>query len=87
MLYITFNKIEGGILDMKPYLDFGVFIRIKNYNPFKNVTVAFDTLEWIQASILILSLFITNVNKICLTKKRDIHRSRLYFDKLSTNSL
>ena len=37
---------ESGALDMKPYLDFGVFNRIKDYNSFKQVRVAFDTIEW-----------------------------------------
>ena len=31
---------------MKPYLDFGVFNRIKDYKSFKKVRVAFDTIEW-----------------------------------------
>lgn len=46
MLNITFNNGESGALDMKPYLDFGIFNRIKDYSSFKKVTVAFDTIEW-----------------------------------------
>ena len=46
LLYVTFNNGETGTLDMKPYLDFGVFKRIKDYTSFKKVTVAFDTIEW-----------------------------------------
>ena len=46
LLDITFNNGEKGILDMKPYLDFGVFNRIKDYSSFKKVSVAFDTIEW-----------------------------------------
>lgn len=30
VLYITFANGETGTLDMKPYLDFGVFKRIRN---------------------------------------------------------
>ena len=45
-LDITFNNGESGILDMKPYLDFGIFSRIKDYKSFEKVTVAFDTIEW-----------------------------------------
>ena len=45
-LAITFNNGESGILDMKPYLDFGIFNRIKDYKSFEKVTVAFDTIEW-----------------------------------------
>lgn len=46
VLLITFNNGESGTLDMKPYLDFGVFKRIKNFNAFKKVRVSFDTIEW-----------------------------------------
>ena len=45
-LSITFDNGEQGILDMKPYLGFGVFQRVKNYDHFKCVRVAFDTIEW-----------------------------------------
>ena len=31
---------------MKPYLDFGVFNKIRDYERFKRVRVAFDTIEW-----------------------------------------
>lgn len=46
ILSIAFTNGESGLLDMKPYLDFGIFQRIKEYNNFKNVRVAFDTIEW-----------------------------------------
>ena len=46
LLDITFNNGENDTLDMKPYLDFGVFNRIKDYSSFKKVSVAFDTIEW-----------------------------------------
>lgn len=45
-LDIVFSNGEAGVLDMKPYLDFGVFTRIKDYRSFTKVTVAFDTIEW-----------------------------------------
>ncbi len=45
-LVITFSNGESGILDMKPYLDFGIFNRIKDYKSFEKVTVSFDTIEW-----------------------------------------
>jgi hypothetical protein len=32
ILYISFNNGESGRLDMKPYLDFGIFNRIKDYD-------------------------------------------------------
>jgi len=45
-LSIDFDNGESGTLDMKPFLDLGVFRKIKNYNAFKQVRVAFDTVEW-----------------------------------------
>jgi len=46
MLSIEFDNGEQGTLDMKPFLDFGVFRKIKDYNAFKRVRVTFDTIEW-----------------------------------------
>lgn len=46
LLSIDFDNGERGVLDMKPYLDFGVFQRLKEYNAFKRVRVSFDTIEW-----------------------------------------
>jgi len=31
---------------MTPYLDFGVFRRIRDFEHFKRVRIAFDTVEW-----------------------------------------
>jgi hypothetical protein len=45
-LAVVFDNAEEGILDMKPYLGFGVFQRIREYEDFKRVRVAFDTIEW-----------------------------------------
>jgi hypothetical protein len=45
-LSIAFDNGEHGTLDMKPYLNFGVFRRLKNRSAFKRVRVAFDTIEW-----------------------------------------
>jgi hypothetical protein len=46
LLELTFSNGESGVLDMKPYLDFGIFNRIKDFNYFEKVIVAFDTIEW-----------------------------------------
>ncbi len=46
VLHIEFDNDESGLLDMKPYLDFGVFQRLKDWNAFQCVRVAFDTVEW-----------------------------------------
>ncbi len=43
---LRFDNGECGILDMKPYLSFGVFSRIKNPEAFNKIKIAFDTLEW-----------------------------------------
>lgn len=45
-LLVHFDNGQEGILDMKPYLDFGVFKRIRDYADFSRVRVAFDTVEW-----------------------------------------
>ena len=45
-LTVQFDNGERGTLDMKPYLDFGVFEKIKDYERFKQVRVAFDTIQW-----------------------------------------
>lgn len=46
VLVIAFDNGETGTLDMKPFLEFGVFQRLKDYSAFKRVHVAFDTVEW-----------------------------------------
>jgi len=45
-LNIVLETGEKRVLDMKPYLDFGVFKKIRDYERFKRARVAFDTIEW-----------------------------------------
>jgi len=45
-LAVDFDNGESGTLDMKPFLDFGIFQRIKDREAFRRVRVAFDTVEW-----------------------------------------
>lgn len=45
-LKIKFNNGKEGTLNMLPFLDFGVFQKIKEPEAFKKVRVAFDTIEW-----------------------------------------
>jgi hypothetical protein len=45
-LTVVFADGEKGVLNMKPMLDFGVFQTLKDYDNFKRVHVAFDTIEW-----------------------------------------
>ncbi|NWH06895.1 DUF2442 domain-containing protein [Desulfobacter latus] len=46
ILLIVFDNGETGLLDMKPFLDIGVFRRLKDKKIFKQVKVSFDTIEW-----------------------------------------
>ena len=46
ILSVSFDNGENGLLDMKPYLDFGVFRKIKDPDIFKTVHVSFDTIAW-----------------------------------------
>jgi len=43
---VSFEDGVEGVLDMKPYLDFGVFKKIKDYEHFRRVQVEYDTVEW-----------------------------------------
>jgi len=45
-LNIVLDNGEKKILDMRPYLDFGVFKKIRDYERFRQARVAFDTIEW-----------------------------------------
>jgi hypothetical protein len=45
-LVVAFDDGVEGVLDMTPYLDFGVFRRLKDLEQFKRVRIAFDTVEW-----------------------------------------
>lgn len=45
-LEFVFETGEQGVLDMKPYLGFGVFQALKDRQRFNTVRVAFDTIEW-----------------------------------------
>lgn len=45
---VEFDNNEKGILDMSPYLDFGVFTKLKDPESFKTVRVSFDTIEWLD---------------------------------------
>jgi hypothetical protein len=46
LLSIEFSNGEKGMLDMKPYLDFGVFTKLRQQADFEKVFVSFGTLEW-----------------------------------------
>lgn len=46
ILHLVFANGENGLLDMKPYLEFGVFSRIKYPDSFSKVKISFDTIEW-----------------------------------------
>lgn len=46
ILSVVFDNGENGLLDMKPYLNFGVFKKIQNPSIFKTAHVSFDTIAW-----------------------------------------
>jgi hypothetical protein len=45
-LELTFENKEIKIFDVKPYLDTGLFEKLKDKNLFKMVRISFDTIEW-----------------------------------------
>lgn len=45
-ILVTFDNGEKRIKDMKPYLDKGVFKKLKNKNVFESVKVSFGTVSW-----------------------------------------
>lgn len=45
-LSVAFDNGEKGMLDMKPYLNFGVFRKIQDPGVFKTVHVFFDAIAW-----------------------------------------
>jgi hypothetical protein len=45
-LKLTFENKEIRIFDVKPYLNTGVFCKLKDADFFKQVKISFDTIEW-----------------------------------------
>jgi hypothetical protein len=45
-LELTFENNETKIFDVKPYLDTGLFTKLKDENYFKMVKISYDTIEW-----------------------------------------
>ncbi|HNS22969.1 MAG TPA: DUF2442 domain-containing protein [Sedimentisphaerales bacterium] len=45
-LAVVFEDGAKGVLDMTPFLNFGVFKQIQDLDQFKRVRIAFDTVEW-----------------------------------------
>ena len=46
VLYLKFDNGEQGWMDMKPFLNYGVFQKLKDLNIFQQVRIKFDTVEW-----------------------------------------
>lgn len=46
VLEIGFTTGEHGELDISPWLNFGIFSRLKDINQFQKVRTAFGTIEW-----------------------------------------
>jgi len=45
-LKLSFENNEVKIFDASPFLDKGIFKELQNYNYFKQVSVAFGSVEW-----------------------------------------
>ena len=45
-LIVEFEDNEKRILDMRPYLNFGRFKELKSQDKFRDVHIAFDTIQW-----------------------------------------
>lgn len=46
VLQLQFDNGQIGELDMTPYLDFGVFNKLKDKDKFNQVKISFDTVAW-----------------------------------------
>jgi hypothetical protein len=45
-LELTFENNEKKIFDVKPYMDTGLFKKLKDEKLFKMVKISYDTIEW-----------------------------------------
>lgn len=69
-IHIEFDNEEQGILDMKPYLDFGIFNKIKDPIVFNTVRVSYATVEWTNGIDLDPKFVYEKcVKSKCLTKR------------------
>jgi hypothetical protein len=46
LLQLKFDNGEQRVLNMKPFLGFGVFGKLQDKQLFNSVHIAFDTIEW-----------------------------------------
>jgi hypothetical protein len=63
-LLLTFHNGEVKVLDMKPYLDFGIFEELKDIQLFLSVKKSFDTVEWSNEADLDPEFLYNNSKKI-----------------------
>lgn len=61
-LLLTFDNQEKKIKDMKPYLDKGVFKKLKDKEFFNSVRIAFGTISWDDIDMCADSLYETSNN-------------------------
>ncbi len=45
-LLLAFENGEQRVFDVRPYLDKGIFVELKDINYFRQVRVAFNTVQW-----------------------------------------
>jgi hypothetical protein len=69
VLALEFDNGESRVLDMKPYLDFGVFRKLQSPAFFSQVRVSFDTLEW-PTGIDLAPDFIYNKSTTAIRKQQ-----------------
>jgi hypothetical protein len=43
---IELSNGKKGVFDVKPYLDKGIFVELKDYEHFKRVRIEFGTITW-----------------------------------------
>ena len=63
ILSVVFDNGENGLLDMKPYLNFGVFKKIQGPDVFKSIHVTFDTITWETGADLALEFVYNKCRK------------------------
>ena len=51
-LLISFDNGERRVFDVRPWLDKGVFVQLREASAFKAVRVSFDTVEWANGADL-----------------------------------
>ena len=76
-LLLTFANGEKRVFDMKPYLNIGVFKKLKKVSMFNTVHVSFDTISWNNDADFDPEWLYSDSKKIKKGKKYPIASSQL----------